>query len=214
MQVKRSLFYAAVLFRRRRETPWLTPITVITKAKSNGRGIDQLLQIFCKCRTTQQIHNMPEAKGQRRYKNCRFDIIPAHGSKQQPVNFNSHAPCGARPLWKMRTSANPRFQLTRPLRGATQELCFGLAVVHISTHTPLAGRDRPSGQPLPMPFLFQLTRPLRGATDFCIDLIRRSFISTHTPLAGRDPLIFLCIRISRISTHNAPCGARRGSASS
>ena len=34
-----------------------------------------------------------------------------------------------------------KFQLTRPLRGATAERFFQSLAVAISTHTPLAGRD-------------------------------------------------------------------------
>ena len=58
-------------------------------------------------------------------------------------NFNPRAPCGARPR-STRSSATPSlFQPTRPLRGATGS---GLGrqgrLTPISTHAPLAGRDR------------------------------------------------------------------------
>ena len=56
-------------------------------------------------------------------------------------DFNSHAPCGARRLKSRTTSLRFRFQLTRPLRGATRELGLSGESLAISTHTPLAGRD-------------------------------------------------------------------------
>ena len=56
-------------------------------------------------------------------------------------NFNSHAPCGAqRPVW-CPTERDAKFQLTRPMRGATK---------HAVCRSVRRG--------------FQLTRPMRGAT--------------------------------------------------
>ena len=123
--------------------------------------------------------------------------------------FNSHAPCGARlssPLILFNyskisthtplagrdvplTASHPRkggFQLTRPLRGATQRLFSALNVWNISTHTPLAGRDR-------VLWLF---------------LMRFAIISTHTPLAGRDGSgLDFSAENYNFNSH-APCGAR------
>ena len=104
---------------------------------------------------------------------------------------------------------NFRFQPTRPLRGATSldDLFANFDV--ISTHAPLAGRDRKSHSTSYVPPVFQPTRPLRGATDWSYLVIclysdfnprapcgaRRAGgqhrhqglqISTHAPLAGRD----------------------------
>ena len=77
--------------------------------------------------------------------------------------FNSHAPCGARLEYASGVYSVSVFQLTRPLRGATLDFGGSNAFCRISTHTPLAGRDRSASSP------------------------PRSFrISTHTPLAGRD----------------------------
>ena len=82
----------------------------------------------------------------------------------QVVNFNPRAPCGARQLspsmlaltfgfqptrplrgatliW-MVCAVAPIFQPTRPLRGATATDETGQHYVLISTHAPLAGRDR------------------------------------------------------------------------
>ena len=80
-------------------------------------------------------------------------------------NFNPRAPCGARPraaccLCRRTTDFNPRapcgarrrntisnsyqylFQPTRPLRGATNVANVTAVISPISTHAPLAGRDR------------------------------------------------------------------------
>ena len=101
-------------------------------------------------------------------------------------DFNSHAPCGARLVRRMAEHFDGRFQLTRPLRGATNAERRAPRKRVISTHTPLAGRDHFDGRSagdvrdfnshapcgarqeknhrvLPGR-KFQLTRPLRGAT--------------------------------------------------
>ncbi len=56
-------------------------------------------------------------------------------------DFNSHAPCGARPEWAGVCFKTGSFQLTRPLRGATYGKRCVFTGALISTHTPLAGRD-------------------------------------------------------------------------
>ena len=101
----------------------------------------------------------------------------------------------------------------------------------ISTHAPLAGRDRLSdcGTSCHPDFnprapcgarpglsdwwfrfcVFQPTRPLRGATRSRDVYMRSKTISTHAPLAGRD-----CIGLRAASNGanfnpRAPCGARQ-----
>ena len=148
--------------------------------------------------------------------------------------FNPRAPCGARRYPEIKQLGyGPRFQPTRPLRGATTQVLLDMmqrtifqptrplrgATVPvtyysenddgISTHAPLAGRDEfkpvltasmghfnpraPCGarQQLTIQVIsidrFQPTRPLRGATvDFLSHAPPSKFISTHAPLAGRD----------------------------
>ena len=56
------------------------------------------------------------------------------------------------------------FQLTRPSRGVTVSLRGERVIFHISTHTPLAGRDLRKLQYSRI-LLFQLTRPSRGVTE-------------------------------------------------
>ena len=58
-----------------------------------------------------------------------------------------------------------QFLLTRPLRDVTEPLSHQTNNWRISTHTPLAGRDK----------LLELP-------------VYRIQISTHTPLAGRDTI--------------------------
>ena len=57
-----------------------------------------------------------------------------------------------------------QFQPTRPLRGATLILHNWVKCSNISTHAPLAGRDRGNHYKLAAYLIFQPTRPLRGAT--------------------------------------------------
>ena len=78
-------------------------------------------------------------------------------------NFNSRAPCGARPREAYRAKQEQEFQLTRPMRGATKR--------QITAHRSLT---------------FQLTRPMRGATDRDRAQSAEQRISTHAPHAGRD----------------------------
>ena len=61
----------------------------------------------------------------------------------------------------------PRFQSTRPLRGATSTISSGDSLQ-----------------------LFQSTRPLRGATNQGLGSIYAGNISIHAPLAGRDHAFF------------------------
>ena len=89
---------------------------------------------------------------------------PIHSTRcHDVVDFNSHAPCGARPEESSVISDLSRFQLTRPMRGAT------CTIDH-------------SGSPS----AFQLTRPMRGATMLTHSVKYGVVISTHTPHAGRD----------------------------
>ncbi len=80
------------------------------------------------------------------------------------TDFNSHAPCGARLLTYVNSADGTRFQLTRPMRGATATPLFHFCPHSISTHTPHAGRD----------------------SDADSDFKYIIGISTHTPHAGRD----------------------------
>ena len=57
-------------------------------------------------------------------------------------HFNPRAPCGARPLTGIVSISSIVFQPTRPLRGATQKVPRLDRLRSISTHAPLAGRDR------------------------------------------------------------------------
>ena len=94
-------------------------------------------------------------------------------------HFNPRAPCGARRDGAVVRLVQPRFQPTRPLRGATALPFRAYALV-----------------------IFQPTRPLRGATDTIPCRIPVTSISIHAPLAGRDNWRFmLSMPPSRISTH-------------
>ena len=56
--------------------------------------------------------------------------------------FNPRAPCGARLTQSKLSDLQAEFQPTRPLRGATHAEHARRLMVVISTHAPLAGRDR------------------------------------------------------------------------
>ena len=79
--------------------------------------------------------------------------------------FNPRAPCGARPTMRPIIKPCSVFQSTRPVRGATFQLCAFFGTIDIiSIHAPRAGRDRKSVLSSVILFPFQSTRPVRGAT--------------------------------------------------
>ena len=100
-------------------------------------------------------------------------------------DFNSHAPCGARHANCYANRIPVKFQLTRPLRGATNNC---LLVVHTSQ--------------------FQLTRPLRGATiDRSLYRGRIPDFNSHAPCGARRNDCGQIFLTHYFNSH-APCGAR------
>ena len=143
-------------------------------------------------------------------------------------NFYSHASCEARPGDCSVTVPPDQFLLTRLLRGATISGKRYNLIKRISTHTPLARRDR-LFHDLLLQFLtfyshascearhqrwnrvlvvgeFLLTRPMRGATALVLPWRSFCLISTHTPHAGRDYAAAIAWSHSRISTHTPHAG--------
>ena len=107
----------------------------------------------------------------------------------QTRNFNSHAPCGARPYFGLLKIRNLKFQLTRPLRGATRKAHRPIyARQPISTHTPLAGRD-PQGTP----------PHLRPSTDF----------NSHAPCGARRVGLHISIKMRKFQLTRPSRGATR-----
>ena len=78
------------------------------------------------------------------------------------VDFYSHAPRGARQDGLLIMNSLTEFLLTRPSRGATKYLRRPPRPRTISTHTPLAGRDRSHGTDLKRKLDFYSHAP-RGA---------------------------------------------------
>ena len=100
------------------------------------------------------------------------------------------------------------FQPTRPLRGATSRVTVGCRQVEISTHAPLAGRDRPFARRWGYRLIFQPTRPLRGATqEPCAVECRHCGFQPTRPLRGATSRVTVGCRQVEISTH-APLAGR------
>ena len=123
-------------------------------------------------------------------------------------DFNPRAPCGARPHELVGQYFTEVFQPTRPLRGATAvQICCHRHIA-ISTHAPLAGRDKNRCNATDR-YKISTHAPLAGRDKRVSEPIHNSSISTHAPLAGRDGA---CCdrRLSTIANFNprAPCGAR------
>ena len=104
---------------------------------------------------------------------------------RRPQDFNPRAPCGARLLTAISDICISIFQPTRPLRGATASDCVEERAFDISTHAPLAGRDRVRGRNALQALYFNPRAPC-GARH-CPDRLR-------------------CI--DRYFNPRAPCGAR------
>ena len=102
------------------------------------------------------------------------------------------------------------FQPTRPLRGATWRSIRRSRICWISTHAPLAGRDRAACCGGRCEKIFQPTRPLRGATRApAAPLICSRNFNPRAPCGARQ-----ADRAQGRSRRNhfnprAPCGARR-----
>ena len=80
-----------------------------------------------------------------------------------------------------------KFQSTRPSRGETDQRRKAYALMGISIHSPLAGRDlNHVGVGLLVRAIFQSTRPSRGETGEAVFVDYDVIISIHSPLAGRD----------------------------
>ena len=100
------------------------------------------------------------------------------------------------------------FQPTRPLRGATAGSGGGAAQRRISTHAPLAGRDRVGAAVVAL-YPISTHAPLAGRDDKLKALSLHADISTHAPLAGRDSRIRWWSCPTQNFNPRAPCGARR-----
>ena len=102
------------------------------------------------------------------------------------ATISTHAPLAGRDLGGARMSKIMRpFQPTRPLRGATLRIAWGLSLWIFQPTRPLRGATRLQEQYIILT-RFQPTRPLRGATGALHAVYRVVPISTHAPLAGRD----------------------------
>ena len=128
-------------------------------------------------------------------------------------NFNSHAPCGARPASCSAISFNDSFQLTRPLRGATSLISQRLTCALISTHTPLAGRDRHDGATPTSAVNFNSHAPCGARQGSArIEKNHKDF-NSHAPCGARPPRSradraakrFQLTRPLRGATHSARC---------
>ena len=100
-------------------------------------------------------------------------------------NFNPRAPCGARLPSCAAVIIAPRFQPTRPLRGATGLPARRPCAEPISTHAPLAGRDTTFEQAVDK-LTISTHAPLAGRDYSFPASLGGVDISTHAPLAGRD----------------------------
>ena len=129
-------------------------------------------------------------------------------SHQACGHFNSHAPCGARRTAYSAHPARRKFQLTRPLRGATYSITYCDMACAISTHTPLAGRDFDrQSRHFDVHIHFNSHAPC-GARLHNLDKTISSFdFNSHAPCGARRLIISASLAVIYFNSH-APCGAR------
>ena len=102
-----------------------------------------------------------------------------------------------------------RFQLTRPMRGATIDvIAEHVEQEDFNSRAPCGARLLHFLLP-PYIVIFQLTRPMRGATNARHERYNHERISTHAPHAGRDVSALLSLAESTNFNSRAPCGARQ-----
>ena len=141
--------------------------------------------------------------------------LPEAADAVPDQHFNPRAPCGARPSSTAITSLTIMYFNPRAPCGARRVYVLSGDMPYvISTHAPLAGRDR-NGDPVAWTTKISTHAPLAGrdlTTRRVGVLFRKDFnprapcgarqglcpcgdggsgISTHAPLAGRDVLVFI-----------------------
>ena len=125
------------------------------------------------------------------------------------VSVSIHAPPEGRDFNPLTTGGiAPRFQSTRPRRGAIILISFSGRNYEVSIHAPPEGRDHPclehhctdasfnprapggarlaAGNDEITITVFQSTRPRRGAIYLALRSQLKGFVSIHAPPEGRD----------------------------
>ena len=127
------------------------------------------------------------------------------------VHFNSHAPCGARPTTAHFWSVHGIFQLTRPMRGATNGQTGATNSKQFQLTRPMRGATNRIRR-MPCAVQFQLTRPMRGATmDAIAIMMDRYDFNSHAPCGARRWVFIGKCGDGEISTHT-PHAGRDGTA--
>ena len=125
--------------------------------------------------------------------------------RSQLSDFNSHAPCGARPAKQRHRHRRYHFNSHAPC-GARRDQSGGFGhQTDFNSHAPCGARRGAAVMARPQ-MEFQLTRSLRGATVELRGVVRVGKISTHTPLAGRDTCQTYRRNADSISTHTPLAG--------
>ena len=110
----------------------------------------------------------------------------SRAASRQIANFNPRAPCGARLPWFVSRWLGSYFNPRAPCGARRSQTAFLPSHQGISTHAPLAGRDRELNELSRTVIDFNPRAPC-GARLMVIPLLSISVvISTHAPLAGRD----------------------------
>ena len=124
-------------------------------------------------------------------------------------HFNPRAPCGARPGWPDDRYDHINFNPRAPCGARPKPAKVRHLAMDISTHAPLAGRDRMFLSQTFHKKLFQPTRPLRGATFITGRPSDRLKFQPTRPLRGATPFPSSHKPRTRENFNpRAPCGAR------
>ena len=123
-------------------------------------------------------------------------------------NFNPRAPCGARQTSVVWISGGKEISTHAPLAGRDRGGAIAPPLYFfISTHAPLAGRDK-QGKKHTCDTGISTHAPLAGRDRGVFLLLHAVIISTHAPLAGRDRACSLRLKQFQNFNPRAPCGAR------
>ena len=123
------------------------------------------------------------------------------------VDFNSHTPCGVRPVSIVSNHMEAKFQLTHPMWGATLAATIHPKRLQFQLTHPMWGATdfvllKLSAE------RFQLTHPMWGATNPQHHSVAKNQISTHTPHVGCDFSFSIVTHLSSYFNSHTPCGVR------
>ena len=126
------------------------------------------------------------------------------------LDFNPHSPCGERHENTTPPPTEEEFQSTLPLRGATMPKFFVWDRLRISIHTPLAGSDKPTNQPVHEAYYFNPHSPCGERPGEKRQMAKLIIFQSTLPLRGATYRSNLRSQAPTNFNPHSPCGERHG----